>query len=150
MPHGPKKKDDLFQRTLNQELSDDLHGMGSAAKASTARSRMSETKRIRKVSPIGMRILVCVRKDANVSEGGLYLPEGAKNATAESILADVLEVATASDHTMEDDEANISGIPLGAVVLIGKTAGVRVPWDDSLRIVETKEVLAVVHEMSLV
>jgi hypothetical protein len=51
---------------------------------------------------------------------------------------------------MSDEEANISGIPLGALVLIGKHAGVRVPWDDNLRLVETKEILALVHEMSLV
>lgn len=108
-----------------------------------------DARRIRKVSPIGMRVLVRLQRDSNVSEGGLYLPEGAKSNMTESVLAEVLEVATASEHG-SDDEANISGVPLGATVLVSKNAGVKVPWDDNLRIVETKEVLAIVHEVSLI
>lgn len=96
-----------------------------------------------------MRVLVRLQRDNNVSDGGLYLPEGAKASQSESVLAEVLEVATAGDHGSED-EANISGVPLGATVLIPKDAGTKVPWDDNLRIIETKEVLAIVHEMSIV
>jgi co-chaperonin GroES (HSP10) len=43
---------------------------------------------------------------------------------------------------------NVSGVPLGARVLFAKAAGVKVPWDDDLRILETKEVLATVDEIS--
>jgi len=68
---------------------------------------------------------------------------------AESMLAKVLEVAMAmDDHT--DEEANISGIPQGATVLIPKLSGVRIPWDDRLRIIDTKDVLAIVDEMDLI
>jgi hypothetical protein len=35
-------------------------------------------------------------------------------------------------------------------VLILKTAGVKVPWDEDMRIVETKEVLATIDEIALV
>ena len=103
---------------------------------------------IRRVSPLGMRVLVRIRADKNVSDGGLYLPEGAKQNMAESVVAEVLEVASAVDRDTKE-EANISGIPLGAAVLIKKTSGVKVPWDDSLRLVETSEVLALVHEIEL-
>jgi co-chaperonin GroES (HSP10) len=108
-----------------------------------------EAKRMRKVSPLGMRVLVRLEKDANQTDSGLYLPEGAKHNMQESVVAEVLEVATASDQHSEED-TNISGIPLGARVLVPKHAGVRVPWDDQLRIIDTKEVLALIDEIHLV
>ena len=109
---------------------------------------MEGTKKIRRVHPLGMRILVRLKDDGNVTDGGLYLPEGAKNAMAESVLAEVVEVASAhDDHTHE--ETNISGIPLGALVLIEKNSGVSVPWDEKMRVVESKDVLGVVNEVSL-
>lgn len=103
-------------------------------------------KNMRRINPLGMRVVVKLRPESNVTDSGLYLPEGAKQAMAESMLAEVVEVAMAMDDDTHE-EANISGIPLGALVLIAKGAGVRVPWDERLRIVETKEVLAVVHEL---
>jgi hypothetical protein len=66
----------------------------------------------------------------------------------ESIVAKVIEVASALDSDTAE-ETNVSGIPLGATVLIPKSAGVRVPWDDDLQIVETPEVLALVDEIQL-
>lgn len=112
------------------------------------RSVRNESRKIRKLNPLGLRVVVQLRKDSNQTETGLYLPEGAKQAMSESIIAEVIEVASATDeHT--DEETNVSGIPLGATVLIMKEAGIRVPWDDSLRIVETTDVLAVVNEISL-
>lgn len=95
-----------------------------------------------------MRVLVRIQPEHNVSEGGLYLPEGAKQNTQESLVAEVLEVASATDHRT-DEETNVSGIPMGSTVLIKKTAGVRVAWDDYLRIVETSEVLAIVSQFEI-
>jgi co-chaperonin GroES (HSP10) len=106
-------------------------------------------KHMRKISPLGMRVLVKLRPDTNVSEGGLYLPEGAKQAMSESLLAEVMEVAIAHDDRTEE-EANISGVPLGSLVLIPKQAGIKVPWDQELRIIETKEILALVNEIDIV
>lgn len=103
---------------------------------------------IRRVSPMGMRVLVRIRKEENQTDTGLYLPEGAKEATSQSVLCDVLEVASAHDEDTRE-EANISGIPLGAVILIPKKAGVKLPWDEELRLVETGEVLALVHEVEV-
>jgi co-chaperonin GroES (HSP10) len=111
-------------------------------------SRAREVRRIRKVHPLGLRVVVQILKDANVTDTGLYLPEGAKESMQESVLAEVIEVASAVDsHT--EEETNVSGIPLKSTVLIPKTAGVRVPWDDSLRIVDTRDVLALVDEISV-
>ena len=64
------------------------------------------------------------------------------------VLAQVIEVATAQAEE-GDDETNVSGIPLGATVLIKKNAGVRVPWESDCRIVDTQEVLALVEEMAV-
>ncbi|NLF25924.1 MAG: co-chaperone GroES [Deltaproteobacteria bacterium] len=100
------------------------------------------------VNPLGMRVLVRITKSQNITEAGLYLPEGAKEATDESLLAEVVEVASAVDDQTHE-ETNVSGVPLGSLVLIPRRAGVKVPWDDELRIVETKEVLAIVEKMSV-
>lgn len=115
----------------------------------SAINRRDNHKRIRRLNPLGMRVLVRLQKESNMTDAGLYLPEGTKENMAESVTAEVIEVAKAvDDQTYE--EANISGIPHGAIVLIPKGAGVRVPWDDQLRLVETKEILAIVNEISVV
>jgi co-chaperonin GroES (HSP10) len=107
-----------------------------------------KVKKIRRVHPFGFRVLVQVQDQPGVTDGGLFIPETAKNTMAESILAQVIEVASAmDDHGQE--ETNISGIPLGATVLIEKMVGVKVPWDDRIRIVDSKDILGIVHEMSL-
>ena len=108
----------------------------------------SHSKTIRHVSPLGMRVLVKIPKEQNVTEGGLYLPEGAKEKMNESIIAEVIEVASALDDKTQE-ETNISGIPLGELILIPRHAGIRVPWDESLRIIETKEVLATIEKIDI-
>ena len=110
---------------------------------------MSErVKKIRRVHPFGLRVLVMLKDEAGVTDGGLYIPDTAKSSLSESILAEVIEVASATDaHSHE--ETNISGIPLGATVLIEKTVGIKVPWDDRIRIVASKDILGIVHEVSL-
>ncbi len=104
--------------------------------------------KIRKISPFGFRVVVRIIKQPETTDGGLYLPEGLKDTMDESVLAQVIEVATAQDEE-GDDETNVSGIPLGATVLIKKNAGVRVPWESDCRIVDTQEVLALVEEMAV-
>lgn len=106
-------------------------------------------KRIRRINPLGYRVVVKIVKDNNMTETGLYLPEGAKQNMHESLLAEVIEVASAVDEDT-NEEANVSGIPLGALVLVPKETGIRIPWDEELRIIETKHVLAIVDEMRLV
>lgn len=106
-------------------------------------------KRIRKVSPLGMRVLVRIERESNVTDSGLYLPEGAKQSMMESLLAEVIEVASATDIDTQE-ETNVSGVPLGAKVLIAKTAGISLPWDELCRLVDTKDILAIVDEVNLV
>ena len=105
-------------------------------------------RHLRKINPLGMRVVIRIRKESGPTEAGLYLPEGAKQAMQDSILGEVIEVASAVDSD-SDEEANISGVPQGALVLVRKDAGVKVPWNEDLRIVETKEVLAIVHEVEV-
>lgn len=107
-----------------------------------------QTKNMRRINPLGMRVVVKILPETQQTESGLYLPEGAKQQMAESLLAEVVEVASAiDDHT--EEETNVSGVPLGALVLVKKEIGVKVPWDDALRIVETKDILAVIHEVAI-
>ena len=120
---------------------------GEGQSSSPAR-RLAELRKMRRVSPLGMRVLVRVRREANKTEAGLYLPQGVKESQQESLVAEVIEVASAVDDDTKE-EANISGVPNGALVLISREAGVRLPWDDDLRLVETKEVLAIIHEVSV-
>lgn len=101
------------------------------------------------ISPLGFRVLVRIRKSPNKTQTGLYLPEGSREAKQESLLGEVIEVASALDED-SDEETNISGIPLGALVLIPTDVGTRVPWDDTLRIVDTHDVLALVEEIEVV
>ena len=114
----------------------------------TSPSLTRGSKTLRQVNPVGMRVVVRIRKESNKSDAGLYLPEGAKDSTQESILAEVVEVASAADSDT-DEEANISGIPLGSLVILAKHSGIKIPWDDELRIVDTKEVLAIVDEVEV-
>lgn len=116
----------------------------------------------RHVQPLGPRVLVRVVKSPDRSEAGLFLPQGVKDAGAASLLGEVVEVARTmpkadtllddDDDDDDDDDAgsradlgkNVSGVPLGAHVLFEKERGVAVPWDDNLRLLEVRHVLAIV------
>ncbi len=117
----------------------------------------------RHVQPLGPRVLVRILEAPDRLESGLYLPATAKDSQAEALLAEVVEVARTQPRTGpelddddDDDDAedtrvdlgrNVSGVPLGAKVLFGKERGVRIPWDDTLRLVEVRHILAIVEEI---
>lgn len=114
----------------------------------------------RHVQPLGPRVLVRIVKDPDRLESGLFLPEGAKENTQQALLGEVVEVARTmakvaydlDDADDEDDEPsslgqNVSGVPLGALVLFGKQRGMTIPWDDSLRVVDVRHLLAIVDEI---
>lgn len=117
----------------------------------------------RHVQPLGPRVLVRIIKDPDRLDSGLFLPEGAKESTRQALLGEVIEVARTMPKVAydldDDDEAgedgeiaslgqNVSGIPLEAKVLFGKNRGLTVPWDDTLRIVDVRHLLAIVDEIS--
>jgi len=107
---------------------------------------------------VGPRVLVRIVKGPDRSESGLFLPQGVKENSAAALLGEVVEVARTmpkpdavieTDLDEDDDDAptfgeNVSGIPLGANVLFEKDRGIAVPWDDSLRLLEVRHVLALV------
>jgi co-chaperonin GroES (HSP10) len=121
-----------------------------------------ESDRPRKVSrhiqPLGPRVLVRLVKTPDRSESGLYLPAGAKESHSEALLAEVVEVARTQpkasyiDDGEDDDDddprpglgENVSGIPVGAQVLFAKDQGITVPWDETLRLLSVRHVLAIV------
>ncbi|MCS6893346.1 MAG: co-chaperone GroES [Deltaproteobacteria bacterium] len=94
------------------------------------------------INPLGLRVAVKILPETNRTSSGLFLPEGAKEQMQESMLGVVIAVATAFDDT---SETNVSGVPINSYVLIAKNAGVRIPWDDNVRIVEVKDILAIVE-----
>ena len=117
----------------------------------------------RHIRPLGPRVLVRVLKSPDRSEAGLFLPQGVKDAHSSALLGEVVEVARTmpkaplvpdddDDDGDDDDDAtpdadlgkNVSGVPLGANVLFEKDRGIAVPWDESLRILEVRWVLAIV------
>jgi co-chaperonin GroES (HSP10) len=105
-----------------------------------------ESKRHRLILPLGMRVLVQMIKIEERTDAGLYLPAGAKEAQDEAFYGRVIEVAR--DRPTTDDVAeNVSGVPHNAFVLFRKEAGVRVPWDDRLRLIDVKDILATVEEV---
>jgi co-chaperonin GroES (HSP10) len=93
-----------------------------------------------------MRVLVQIIRDEERTDAGLYLPAGAKEANDDALYGKVIEVARDRPTTNEATE-NVSGVPHGAYVLFRKEAGVRVPWDDRLRVIDVKDVLATVEEV---
>lgn len=105
----------------------------------------------RSIHPLGFRVVVRIRKEEAVTDSGLYLPEGAKTAQQESVLGEVVEVASAieMDTGGQEEEVNVSGVPAGSLVLLPKDVGIKVPWDEDLRIVETKQILAIVNEVDI-
>lgn len=124
-------------------------------------------KLTRHVQPLGPRVLVRILKDPDRLESGLFLPEGAKENARQALLGEVVEVARTmpkvgfeydelehDPHDYDDDDEegvsfgeNVSGIPLGAKVLFGKHRGLSIPWDESLRIVDVRHLLAIVDEI---
>lgn len=119
---------------------------------------------VRHIQPVGPRVLVRIVKSPDRSEAGLYLPQGVKESSVAALLGEVVEVARTmpkaetlppddEDELDDEDERldlgqNVSGIPLGAYVLFEKERGVAVPWDESLRLLEVRWVLALVEIIS--
>lgn len=104
-------------------------------------------KRHRLILPLGMRVLVRLIRDEDRTDAGLYLPPGAKEAQDEAMFGEVIEVAR-DRPTSEEVAENVSGVPHGAKILFRKDAGVRVPWDEKLRLLDVKDVLATVEELA--
>ncbi len=102
----------------------------------------------RVICPLGPRVLVRIIPPDQRSQAGLYLPAGVAEKGEDALYGEVLEVARASATNDESIEGpNVSGIPDGSRILFAPETGFRVPWDDSLRLVDTKHVLAVVEEI---
>lgn len=100
------------------------------------------------ISPLGPRVLVRIIPPDQRSQAGLYLPAGVAEKGEDALYGEVLEVARASALDEEEFEGpNVSGIPDGARILFEPETGFRVPWDESLRLVATRHVLAVVEEI---
>ena len=119
-----------------------------AALSSNAISDPPARKPHRLILPLGLRVLVEVIRVDERTDAGLYLPAGAKEAQDEAFYGKVIEVAR-DRPTTDDVTENVSGVPQGAFVLFRKEAGVRVPWDERLRLIDVKDILATVEEVTV-
>lgn len=123
----------------------------ASAPADEAPQPGNASKISRHVMPLGPRILVRLIRSDDRSAGGLFLPPGAKEALSEAAYGEVIEVARATDEDSPDEAfgQNVSGVPVGKKVLFPKEAGLPIPWDDGLRILDVKDVHATVDEQDL-
>ena len=103
---------------------------------------------VRYIQPLGLRVLVRVLPDAERHESGLYLPPGSQQKLSEALYGEVVEVARAAPDDANMG-ANVSGIPHGARILFPKDKGIKVPWADDLRLLDTSDVLAKVDEVAI-
>jgi len=110
-------------------------------------SSATSDKPHRLILPLGLRVLVQVLPLEERTDAGLFLPVGAKEAHDDALYGKVIEVARDQPNTDTVSE-NVSGIPHGAFVLFRKEAGVRVPWDERLRLIDVKDILATVEEIA--
>mgnify|MGYP001181805581 FL=1 len=101
---------------------------------------------LRHINPMGMRVVVRVDPDEERSPSGLYLPQGVASKDQQALYGEVIEVARATSDDDNELGSNVSGVPLGSKVLIPRGSGIEVPWDQALRIVETKDILCCVEE----
>lgn len=97
----------------------------------------------RHVMPLGPRVCVRLIQSDDRSAGGLFLPPGAKDAVSKAAYGEVVAVARADEGFGE----NVSGVPEGSKVLFAKDRGLPVPWDEELRILDVKDVVAIVDEI---
>jgi co-chaperonin GroES (HSP10) len=118
-----------------------------AALSSNETSDRPPARPHRLILPLGLRVLVQVIRVDERTDAGLYLPVGAKEAQDEAFYGKVIEVAR-DQPTSDQPTENVSGVPNGAFVLFRKEAGVRVPWDDRLRLIDVKDILATVEEVA--
>ena len=58
-------------------------------------SFLFDEKTVHSINPLGMRVLVEILDARDRSNGGLYIPDNAKEKMSESILAKVIAVASA-------------------------------------------------------
>lgn len=143
-----------MSRPPRSKPKDDAPATGEVDVVAAVTARVS-----RHIQPLGPRVLVRIVKSPDRSEAGLFLPQGVKDTHSAALLGEVVEVARTmpkgqlvadDDERDDDDEAeadlgeNVSGVPLGANVLFEKDRGTAVPWDESLRILEVRHVLAIV------
>lgn len=102
---------------------------------------------IRHIKPLGPRVLVKLIKLEERSAAGLFLPEGVKEEHDDAAYGEVIEVARAEKSDEPSLGENVSGVPMGAMVLFPKQEGLTVPWDESLRLLLVKDLVAVVEEV---
>ena len=146
---------------MTDERDDDQDHDADAPSDAEATSAAPLPRLTRHVQPLGPRVLVRLIKSEDRSEAGLFLPQGVKDESAAALLGEVVEVARTmpkadalpgdEDDDDDDDEGpkadlgtNVSGVPLGANVLFERQRGVSVPWDEGLRLLEVRHVLAIV------
>ncbi len=112
-----------------------------------ATDNRGDQRPVRYIKPLGPRVLIKLIRLEERSAAGLYLPEGVREEHDDALYGEVVEVARADSKTEVSLGENVSGVPLGALVLFPKGKGLTVPWDDGMRLLEVRHVVAIVEEL---
>ena len=95
-----------------------------------------------KVTPLGDRVLVRQDDEAQVSEGGIYLPDTAKEAPQWGTI-----VRTGKGKALESGEVRPLSIKEGDKVIFGKYSGTKVKVDtEELLFMREDDIMAVVED----
>ena len=94
-----------------------------------------------KIRPIGDRIVIKVIEDAAQTEGGIFIPDSAKEKPQKGEV-----VAVGSGKTNEKGEKEPMEVKVGDIVLYAKYAGTEVKIDGvEYKILSIKDALAVIE-----
>ena len=91
--------------------------------------------------PLGDKIVIKVIEDNEQTQGGIFIPDNAKEKPQKGEV-----VAVGEGRTLDSGEKEAVGVKVGEVILYAKYAGTDVKLDGTIyKILSIKDVLAVVE-----
>jgi len=93
------------------------------------------------IRPLGENLVIRIIEDTAKTEGGIFIPDSAKEKPQKGEV-----VAVGPGKTLEDGKKDEMGVKVGEVVLFAKYAGTDVKMDnETFKILNVKDVLGVLE-----
>ena len=93
------------------------------------------------IRPLGENLVIRIIEDTAKTEGGIFIPDSAKEKPQKGEV-----VAVGPGKTLEDGKKDEMGVKVGEVVLFAKYAGTDVKMDnETFQILNVKDVLGVLE-----
>jgi len=93
------------------------------------------------IKPLGDKIVIKVIEDAEQTQGGIFIPDSAKEKSQKGEI-----VAVGQGKTLESGEKEPMEVKVGEIVLFAKYSGVDVKENNkTLKIISIKDVLGVIE-----